>query len=72
MQGRHVSSITAAQAAFACFETPSSTPLIWRHPCALQELLGQGFTFLATGTDVGLMSEAAARNAAFASKLRST
>ncbi|KAI7839070.1 hypothetical protein COHA_007212 [Chlorella ohadii] len=37
-----------------------------------QELLGQGFTFLATGTDVGLMGEAAARNAAFASKLRST
>ncbi|KAL4433090.1 hypothetical protein ABPG77_006517 [Micractinium sp. CCAP 211/92] len=30
-----------------------------------QEMLGQGFTLLATGTDVGLMAEAAAKNAAF-------
>lgn len=37
---------------------------------ALQELLGQGFSFLATGTDVGLMGEAAAKNAAFVQKLR--
>jgi hypothetical protein len=36
----------------------------------LQDLLVQGFTLLATGTDVGLMGEAAAKNAAFAAKLR--
>ena len=68
-QVRHASSITAAQAAFARLDIPRT---ILSQPCVSQELLGQGFTFLATGTDVGLMSEAAARNAAFASKLRST
>lgn len=35
-----------------------------------QEMLDQGFTLLATGTDVGLMAEAAAKNAAFVRKLR--
>lgn len=35
-----------------------------------REMLAQGFTLLATGTDVGLMGEAAARNAALAGKLR--
>lgn len=35
-----------------------------------REMLAQGFTLLATGTDVGLIGEAAARNAALAGKLR--
>jgi hypothetical protein len=33
-------------------------------------MLALGFPLLATGTDVGLMGEAAARNAAFIRKLR--
>lgn len=41
-----------------------------RRMCSLQEMLDQGFTLLATGTDVGLMAEAAAKNAAFVRKLR--
>lgn len=36
----------------------------------MQELLDLGFSFLATGTDLGLLGEAAAKNAAFAGKLR--
>lgn len=41
-------------------------------PCLtpVQELLGMGFTCLATGTDLGLLGEAAAKNASFASGLR--
>jgi 2-keto-3-deoxy-L-rhamnonate aldolase RhmA len=35
-----------------------------------QDMLGQGFSLLATGTDVGFMAEAAASNAAFVRKLR--
>ncbi len=35
-----------------------------------QEQLGMGFSLLATGTDVGLMAEAAGKNAAFVRKLR--
>jgi hypothetical protein len=51
-----------------CLMAAAGLPVLWL--CVLQDLLGQGFTLLATGTDVGLMGEAAAKNAAFAAKLR--
>jgi 2-keto-3-deoxy-L-rhamnonate aldolase RhmA len=40
------------------------------HFCSAQEMLAQGFTLLATGTDLGLLGQAAAKQLAFLKLLR--
>ena len=43
---------------------------VFHNAALVQELLAAGFTFLATATDVGLLGEAAAKNAAVVRRLR--